>query len=240
MKRGGSGVDRRRVESLAGRYELPAGAAGALARLLSALAAEADPPTTIRDPREAIDRHLADSLSALALASVRDASSLVDVGSGAGFPGLPLAVALPDATVDLVESGRRKTEVVARLAGAAGAVNVRVVSERAETWAAAEGREAYDVVTVRAVAALATLAEYAAPLLRLGGSLVAWKGARDREEERSGARAAARLGLEPGEVVRVEPFAGARDRHLHVLVKRSPTPLGVPRRPGLAAKRPLT
>ena len=111
--------------------------------------------------------------------------------------------------------------------------------ERAEEWAAAGGGAAYDAVTVRAVAPLAVLVEYAAPLLRLGGVLVAWKGARDGGEEAAGAAASARLGLEARAVVRVEPFAGARDRHLHVFLKQTPTPEGFPRRPGVARKRPL-
>ena len=83
------------------------------------------------------------------------------------------------------------------------------------------------------------LVEYAAPLLREGGVLVAWKGARSEEEERAGARAAERLGMGAGEVRRVVPFAGARNRHLHVFRKEAPTPDGFPRRPGMARKRPL-
>jgi 16S rRNA (guanine527-N7)-methyltransferase len=83
------------------------------------------------------------------------------------------------------------------------------------------------------------LVEYAAPLLRCGGVLVAWKGARDDEEERRGAAAAAALGMEVEEVRSVAPFAGARNRHLHVLRKVGATPEGFPRRPGMARKRPL-
>jgi 16S rRNA (guanine527-N7)-methyltransferase len=94
-------------------------------------------------------------------------------------------------------------------------------------------------VTARAVDSLAVLAEYAAPLLEAGGVLVAWKGARDRAEEEAGVAAAERLGLRVVDVLRVEPFPGARDRHLHVYEKAAPTPPGFPRRPGMARKRPL-
>jgi 16S rRNA (guanine527-N7)-methyltransferase len=94
-------------------------------------------------------------------------------------------------------------------------------------------------VTARAVAALPVLVEYAAPLLRAGGALVAWKGARDPDEEAAGAGAAAALGLEVGAVLHVKPFPEARERHLHVFRKIAPTPAGFPRRPGMAAKRPL-
>lgn len=170
---------------------------------------------------------------------LRDALRIADIGSGAGFPGLPLALALPAAQVDLIESARRKCEVIDRLAGAAGIENARSLPARAEEWAAGEGREAYDAVTVRAVASLPTLVEYAAPLLRVGGVLVAWKGARDDDEERAGAAAAGQLGMSGGTVVRVVPFEGARHRHLHVFTKLDPTPERFPRRAGMARKRPL-
>ena len=206
---------------------------------MEALAAETDPPTTVREPAEAIDVHVADSLSGLEAAALPPARRVADIGSGAGFPGLVLAVALPGARVDLVESGRRKADVIARLAAAAGVENARAVPSRAEELAAAEGREAYDAVTARAVASLAVLAEYAAPLLCDGGSLVAWKGARDEVEELAGRAAAAALGLEAEEPLRVEPFPAARDRHLHVFRKVAPTPPRFPRRAGMARKRPL-
>ena len=118
------------------------------------------------------------------------------------------------------------------------------MTARAEEWAATPaalggGAGAYDAVTARAVAALPVLVEYAAPLLRMDGVLVAWKGARSGEEEASGAAAAAALGLAAEDALRVEPFEGARERHLHVFRKISPTPERFPRRPGMAAKRPV-
>ena len=122
--------------------------------------------------------------------------------------------------------------------------NARSVKARVEEWAAVTpalggGREAYDAVTARAVAALPVLVEYAAPLLRDSGVLVAWKGAVDQAERRQGEEAATELGMSLEEVRRVEPFEGARDRHLCVVRKVAPTPKGYPRRPGMAAKRPL-
>jgi 16S rRNA (guanine527-N7)-methyltransferase len=94
-------------------------------------------------------------------------------------------------------------------------------------------------VTARALAALPVVAEYAAPLLRMGGTLVAWKGRPDPAETADAAAAAAALGLEVVEVVRVKPHPAARHRYLHVLRKVAPTPPRFPRRPGAAAKRPL-
>ena len=217
----------KRVRDLAAQYGI---AAEPLAALLDALAAEPDPPTTVKDP---VDEHLADSLSALPL--LGSPATIVDVGSGAGFPGLALAAALPSSRVRLVESVGRHAEVAVRLRDAAGLRNVDVVNERVESVSLRE----MDVVTARAVASLAVLVEYAAPLLAVGGRLVAWKGARDADEERAGEEAATIVGLSLDRVEHVTPFPGAHSRHLHVYVKTDPTPDRFPRRPGMARKRPL-
>jgi 16S rRNA (guanine527-N7)-methyltransferase len=211
--------------------------------MLEALAAEPDPHTTVADPERALDVHVADSLSGLTVTDLARAKRIADVGAGAGFPGLALAVALPGARVDLIESAGRKAAVIDRLARAAELANVRSVVARAEDWARLPealggGREAYDVVTARAVAALPVLVEYAAPLLRSSGVLVAWKGARDADEEGLGRGAADEVGMALEDVLRVEPFAGARERHLHVYRKVAPTPERFPRRAGMAVKRP--
>jgi 16S rRNA (guanine527-N7)-methyltransferase len=227
------------VKRLLERYGLDPAVGNQLASLLDALAAEPDPPTTVRSRVEALDVHVADSLAALELPQLGQARSIADIGSGAGFPGLVLAAALPHARVDLVESARRKCEVIERLATGAGIGNARTVPARAEEWAAGEGREAYDVVTVRAVAAMPVLVEYAAPLLRPAGALVAWKGARDADEERAGEAAAREVGMQRGDVVPVTPYEGSRNRHLHLYLKVRETPDRFPRRPGMAAKRPL-
>ena len=193
----------------------------------------------MREPEAALEVHVADSLSGLECEPVRDARRLVDIGAGAGFPGLVLAAALPAARVDLVESARRKAVVIERLAAAAELDNARAVTARAEEWAAGEGAGAYDVVTARALASLPVLVEYAAPLLREGGALVAWKGARVAAEERAGAEAARIVGLEPAGVREVHPFASAEARHLHLYLKVGRTPKRFPRRPGMPSKRPL-
>ena len=238
-RRGSLSVSRETLIALAARYGLPPSVAAPLEALLVALAREPNPPTTLRTPGEALDGHVADSLSGLEVTELARATGIADVGAGAGFPGLALAAALPEARVDLIESSARKAAAIERLAGAAGLGNALVRAVRAEEWGRAGGAQAYDVVTARAVAPLAVLAEYAAPLLREGGVLVAWKGSRDGAEEAAGAAACARLGLEPARILRVTPFEGARERHLHVLAKVAPTPPAFPRRPGMARKRPL-
>jgi len=219
---------KRRVGEVAARYGVDP---EPLVALLSALAAEPDAPTTVADP---VNEHLADSLSALPL--LGEPARLADLGSGAGFPGLALAAALPPSHVTLFESQRRHAEVCERLRLAAGLRNAHVVKDRVE---GAGAPASVDVVTARAVASLAVLVEYAAPLLRVGGQLVAWKGARDGDEERGGEAAGRVVGLSPERVVQVEPFPGAHSRHLHVYVKTGPTPDRFPRRPGMARKRPL-
>lgn len=225
------------LERLAGEWALPSAAAGQLAALLALLAADEHAPTTVRAPARAIHVHIADALAGLAIPELRTAARLADLGAGAGIPGLPLAAALPTAHVDLVESNGRKCAFIAAAATAAGIGNVAVVADRAETWV--DGRGRIDVVTARALAPLAVIAEYAAPLLREGGVLVAWKGRRDPAEEEAAATAAQELGLAVDRVVAAPSRTGADHRHFHVLRKISPTPTRFPRRPGMAAKRPL-
>ena len=221
------------------RWGVPVGAVPGFERLITALANEVDPPTTVRAPEAILARHVADSLAGLEVDALSSAGTVADIGAGAGFPGLALALARPAAgPFDLVDSARRKCEVIERLIAASGAANARAVVSRAEDWGREQGG-AYDAVTVRAVAALPVLCEYAAPLLRLGGALVAWKGTRDEGEERAGGLAAAELGLRPASVLSVHPFADAHSRHLHVYEKVAPTPERFPRRAGMAAKRPL-
>jgi len=209
--------------------------------VLEALAREPDPQTTVSDPAEAVDVHVADSLSALVISEVRDARWIADIGAGAGFPGLALAVALPRARVDMIESASRKCAVIDRLTHAAGLNNeiVRALPMRAEERAAWGGRDTYDVVTARAVGPLPVLVEYAAPLLAERGVFVAWKGTRAAEEEARGVRAAAEVGLQAEGVVEVQPWPDVRDRNLVVYRKVSETPDRFPRRAGMASKRPL-
>jgi 16S rRNA (guanine527-N7)-methyltransferase len=205
-----------------------------LARILRLQAEDPAASTTVRDVDVAVDRHVADSLSALALDAVREARTIADLGSGAGWPGLALAAALPQAHVWLVESARRHCRYLERAIGVSGLANVSVVHARVEQW---DGT--VELVSARALAALPVLLEYAAPLLVAGGHLVAWKGAVPAEESAAAARAGAELGLCPVEVRPVTPYPGARDHTLHVFCKLAPTPSRFPRRPGMATKRPL-
>ena len=208
-----------------------------LATVLELLERDEHAPTAIRDPEEAARAHIADSLAALELEVVRDARRIADLGSGAGFPGLALAVALPHAQVSLVESQRRKCEFLERVCAAAEIENASVEWTRAEEWR--EGVSRNDLVVARALAPQAVVLEYAAPPLRVGGALVDWRGRRSAEDEAQAQRAAEVLGLRRQAIRRVTPFADATDRHLHVFTKVDETTPRFPRRAGIARKRPL-
>jgi 16S rRNA (guanine527-N7)-methyltransferase len=225
------------VAALAERYGLSAQASERLSELHRLLVDDPLAPTAVRDPQKVIDDHLADSLVALELEPIRAARTLADLGSGAGVPGLPLAVALPDVSVALVESAARKFAFLERAIARCGVTNARAVHARVESWP--EGLESFDVVTARALGTLEVVVEYAAPLLVLGGTLVAWRGRRDPAAEAAAARAAEQLGLSPGPIVSVTPYPAAQNRYLHLTLKVTSTPLGFPRRPGMARKRPL-
>jgi 16S rRNA (guanine527-N7)-methyltransferase len=209
-----------------------------LARVLELLEKERTSVSSVTDPSRAWKVHVADSLTGLEVESLNSASRIADIGSGAGFPGLVIATALPRSQVDLIESVGRKCEFIQRAISAAGIGNARAVNERSEALAEGEAREAYDAVTARAVGRLSTLAELASPLLRTGGVLVAWKGRRDPDEEQQLLNAADSLAMQPEQILPVGPYAGSEHRHLHVVRKSGPTPVGLPRRAGMAKKRP--
>jgi 16S rRNA (guanine527-N7)-methyltransferase len=221
------------VDELVARFGLPDGAAAQLEALLDGLA-EPEAPTTVHARDEAIEVHLADSLVALELDAVRAAETIADLGSGAGFPGLALAAARPDAHVALVESAARKSSFLAQLADRVGLGNAEIVTARAEEWHAT-----VDLVTARALAELPVVLEYAAPLLNEGGTVVVWRGRREADEEARADTAAGELGLALQDVRSVRPFPRAEHRHLHSYVKVAPTPDRFPRRAGMARKRPL-
>jgi 16S rRNA (guanine527-N7)-methyltransferase len=218
--------------------EPPAGAVPALEALVELLM-EGAAPVSPRSAERARQVHVADSVSGLDFDQLTDAQRIADLGSGAGLPGLVLAAALPEARVDLIESVSRKCAFLRGAVERLGIANAEVVCARAESWAADQGREAYDAVTARAIGRLPTVAELASPLLRDGGYLLSWRGRRDPDEEAKLVRASARLAIEPVEVRAVTPYPGSRDRHIHLVRKNGPTPDDLPRRPGMAAKRPF-
>jgi 16S rRNA (guanine527-N7)-methyltransferase len=208
-----------------------------LQALLGVLEDDEHAPTTVRAVDLAAQIHVADSLSALDVDALATARRIADLGSGAGFPGLAIAIALPAAEVSLIESQRRKCDFLERMCAAASIENACVVWTRAEAWSAGANRN--DVVLARALAPQPVVLEYASPLLRIGGVLIDWRGRRDESEQCAAEHAATILGLVRLEIRRVTPFEGSTDRHLHVFSKVRETPPRFPRRPGIARKRPL-
>lgn len=196
--------------------------------------------TTIIGERDIQIKHFLDSLTCLwALPAKTDHTTVLDVGSGAGFPGLPLKIYDPSLQVTLLESVGKKTAFLAHVVERLGLTGVTVVTDRAESLGHNKAyRERYDVVVARAVADLAVLAEYCLPLCRVGGLFVAQKKAGIDAEMRGAAVAIATLG---GGAVRQIDVAlpGVDPRQLVVVEKARATPPRYPRRAGLPAKRPL-
>jgi 16S rRNA (guanine527-N7)-methyltransferase len=233
-----------RLAALGERHGLTSAQQEQLEGFLALLAADPHAPSAVRDPIEAVDVHLADSLVALpcldAVLAGAAAPRVADLGSGAGLPGIPLAIARPPAGFDLVEATGRKCRFIEGVVEQLGLANVRVLCARAEEVPGQGGREAYGAVLARALAPLPTLVEYAGPLLEQGGELLAWKGQPALAEEQAGERAAAQLGLEPIGNVAVRPYEESRNRHLYLYRKVRRTPARYPRRPGTAHRRPLS
>jgi len=225
-----------RLSELAAQYELPADGAPRLRKLLDLVQQSHHSLTAVRDPVAGVEVHIADSLAGLELEALQTAGVIADLGSGAGFPGLVLALARPKARVVLVESVGKKAVFLEEAAEELQLANVEVVGGRAEAWEAGLGE--CDAVTARALARLDILLEYAAPLLRVDGVLVAWKGKRDKGEETAAWKAGKVLGMEAPVPTTVAGPDGS-ERHLYLSKKLRPTPAGYPRRPGMAAKRPL-
>lgn len=209
-----------------------------ITRVLELLEKERASVSSVTDRERAWRVHVEDSLTGLEVEELRKARRIADIGSGAGFPGLVLAVALPGAQVDLIESVGRKCDFIQRAIEAAEIPNATILNTRSEELASGDGRDTYDAVTARAVGRLSTLAELASPLLHEAGVLVAWKGKRDEDEEQQLARAADELAMHPEQILDVGDRAGSKHRHLHILRKLGRTPADLPRRPGMAKKRP--
>ena len=196
--------------------------------------------TSLRDPAEIATRHVLDSLSALPLLSgAGGRDGLLDLGSGGGYPGLPLAVAAPVARTLLVESIGKKARFLSTAVGALGlGARVAVAAERAESLARQPAhRERWPVVAARAIGDLAQLAELAFPLLSIGGRLIAWKRGDVAAELDAAARLLPRLG---GGSIDVQPVrVPALQGHVLVVVtKRGATADEFPRDPGVRKRRP--
>lgn len=195
-----------------------------------------------KDPDQILVAHVLDSLSCFLYEPLRRAGRVADVGSGGGLPGIPINIVGGNLPTTLVESTRKKTQFLRHVAESLSLEGLQVANVRAEDLGrSSEHRGAYDIVTSRAVARLSVIAEYAVPLLEVGGSAIAMKGRVGSEELSEGKRAALALGARVAEIrsVGMLPEVGDKARNLVIIRKEEETPAQYPRRSGAAAKKPL-
>lgn len=187
-----------------------------------------------------VDVHFRDSLSLLQFPEVSGAKTGVDIGSGAGLPGIPLAIALPDLQITLIEANRKKNEFIKEAAIELGLKNVSVASIRAEDAGHSAMRDHFDLALARAVGPLALVIEYVLPLLKPDGYGVLQRGARKANDEELASSVATQLSGSLDRVVPVCPYPDANNLHVWVIKKTGTTPERFPRRAGVAKKRPLS
>lgn len=196
--------------------------------------------TAIRDVPGIRTKHFLDSISVAQVFAKPLPCSLIDVGTGAGFPGIPLKIVFPQLKLTLVESVGKKSNFCQLVVDSLALSGVEVQTNRVEDLAhQSRFRERFDIVVARAVANMPVLTEYLLPLVKIGGMMIAQKGVSAHEETQSAAHAMKVLG---GELKNIHPVVlpgVSEERFLVVIKKTAATPPLYPRRSGLPAKKPL-
>jgi 16S rRNA (guanine527-N7)-methyltransferase len=196
--------------------------------------------TAVTDSQGIEVKHFLDSLTCLQAMGPRPTGRVVDVGTGAGFPGLPLKIMCPQLELTLVESIGKKVEFCRHVAHSLGLEGVEIVHDRAERVGhQPEHRGVYDWALARAVASMPVLVEYLLPLLKLGGRVVIQKGETGLAEAHTAEGALRILGGRVDQLISIELPTVVECRYLVVVIKNAATPDKYPRRPGIPAKRPL-
>ena len=197
--------------------------------------------TAVRDPEGIRIKHFLDSLSCVPVLGDMNGRSLIDIGTGAGFPGIPLRIVYPGLRLTLVDSVGKKADFCQLVANTLHLKGVKVLKDRSEELGAAKiHREQYDAATARAVAVMPVLCEYLLPLVRVGGKMLAMKGESAPEETMTAAAAIWKLGgAEPALTEVVLPGVEGK-RYLVSIQKTAHTPAGYPRRTGLPLKKPIS
>ncbi len=196
--------------------------------------------TAIDDPQKVRIKHFLDALTCLCVLREAPFETLIDVGTGAGFPGLPLKIIYPHIRLTLVESVGKKADFCRHMVNTLGLEKVEVIQERAEALGQMpEHRERYDWAVARAVAILPVLAEYLLPMVRIGGGMLAMKGEQAPAEAHAAEHATRVLGGHLRRLVPIHLPGVAEERYLVVIDKIAATPRAYPRRVGLPAKKPL-
>jgi 16S rRNA (guanine527-N7)-methyltransferase len=196
--------------------------------------------TAIRDEAGIRTKHFLDSFSCVLAWKDSPPRSLIDVGTGAGFPGIPLKIIYPSMQLTLVESIGKKADFCRHVAETLKLDNVEVVTARAEdVGQLADYRECYEWAVARAVALLPALAEYLLPLVKLGGTMLAQKGQSGPAEAHNAEKAFKILGGQTRQLIPITLPGVVDERYLIVVDKVAATPIGYPRKPGIPAKKPL-
>lgn len=196
--------------------------------------------TRIQEPRDIKIRHFLDALLCAPVTGNLNGQTLIDVGTGAGLPGLPLKILYPEMHLTLVDSVAKKTRFLTAVVEELGLTDVTVLAERAETLGQnPHFRERFDWAVARSVADMRVLAEYLLPLVRVGGHMLAQKGDHAREETEVATAAINLLGGGLPTFTAVQLPEHARQHFLVLIEKRSSTPAKYPRRPGKPTKSPL-
>ena len=196
--------------------------------------------TNITDPAEFRIKHNADSLMCVDFPEFLEAETVIDVGTGGGFPGIPLAVYAPEKQFTLLDSLNKRLKIIDELAEELGIKNITLVHGRAEDAARAkEHREKYDLCVSRAVSNLATLSEYCLPFIKVGGYLLAYKGPGAEEEVKEAAKALKTLGGSLVDIRETSMEEYGLDHRILVIKKVRNTPKAYPRKAGTPLKEPL-
>ncbi|HEY2982243.1 MAG TPA: 16S rRNA (guanine(527)-N(7))-methyltransferase RsmG [Anaerolineales bacterium] len=196
--------------------------------------------TAIRDPQSIRSKHFLDSLSCTLAWADSPPARLVDVGTGAGFPGIPLKILYPEMQLTLVESVGKKARFCEHMVEVLGLASVEVIPARAEDLCRDPAqRESYDCAVARQVANLSVLAEFLLPLVKRDGIMLAQKGASGPAEARSAERAFNLLGGKLEQQIPVHLPGVDGERYLIIVKKMAPTPAKYPRKAGTPAKQPL-
>ena len=195
--------------------------------------------TAITEPKEVAIKHMIDSITAYDEKLFKDGTTVIDVGTGAGFPGLPLKIFCPEIKLTLMDSLNKRVKFLQTVVEELGLQDVKCVHGRAEEAARKEFREDFDIAVSRAVARLPVLAEYCLPFVRVGGAFFAWKGMQYQEEAEEAKKAVVLLGGSGIEIKRVH-LPGMEDvRAILCIQKTKPTPKAYPRKAGMPVKKPL-
>ncbi len=195
--------------------------------------------TAITDDEGVMKKHFIDSIKVFNFEGLRDAQSVIDIGTGAGLPGIPMKIVRPNMKVVLLDSLMKRVNFLNEVIAKLGLDDIKAIHGRAEDYGKAEYRECFDVAVSRAVANMTLLTELCMPFVKVGGYFVAMKGPGADAEIADAKAAIAMLGGKLEQVIEVEIEESDLKHNLVIVKKVKPTPQQFPRKPGVAAKKPL-